>query len=174
MAKNPVTLGLSAILGKTGEPTAANFTETGYTKFGYTYEDTAKMSQEDGESTEFYSEEEDDPIEQITKAGKITFNFSVMDPTLQFLQRVFGGAVAADVWSFPDAEAEIEESLIIKPRKGLMFQIPRAKIKAKLNGEFSKKGLMLVEVTATCMKPETAGLKKLYAKVIPASPKAST
>ena len=33
-----VTLGLSKILGKVGEPTALNFTETGYTAFGLTYE----------------------------------------------------------------------------------------------------------------------------------------
>ena len=51
-----VTLGLSKILGKVGEPTALNFTETGYTAFGLTYEDTCKMSQEDPEVTEFYSE----------------------------------------------------------------------------------------------------------------------
>jgi hypothetical protein len=47
-----VTLGLSKILGKVGEPTALNFTETGYTAFGLTYEDTCKMSQEDPEVTE--------------------------------------------------------------------------------------------------------------------------
>ena len=51
---NIVTLGLAAILGKSGEPAKADFTQTGYTKFGLTYEDTAKMAQEDGESTEFY------------------------------------------------------------------------------------------------------------------------
>ena len=39
-----VTLGLSKILGKVGEPTALNFTETGYTAFGLTYEDTCKIS----------------------------------------------------------------------------------------------------------------------------------
>ena len=50
-----VTLGLSKILGKVGEPTALNFTETGYTAFGLTYEDTCKMSQEDPEVTEFYA-----------------------------------------------------------------------------------------------------------------------
>ena len=52
-----VTLGLSKILGKEGEPTVLNFTETGYTAFGLTYEDTCKMSQEDPEVTEFYAEE---------------------------------------------------------------------------------------------------------------------
>lgn len=159
---NIVTLGLSAILGKSGEPTAGNFSETGYTRYGLTYQDTAKMAQEEGESTEFYSEEEDDPIDEITKAGKITFSFSIMNPTLEVLKRLFGGEIASDIWAYPDAEASIEESLIILPKKGLKFQAPRTKLKAKFNGEFSKKGLLLLEVTATVMKPNTSGLKKLY------------
>lgn len=157
-----VTLGLSKILGKQGEPTTAKFTETGYTPYGLTYQDTAKMSQEDGEETEFYAEEEDDPIETIEKAGKTTFTFSVMNPDLTTLKRLFGGEIATNIWAYPDVAATVEESLIILPRKGLKFQVPRAKIKAKFNGEFSKKGLLLLEVTATVMKPNTSGLKKLY------------
>lgn len=157
-----VTLGLSKILGKEGEPTTADFTETGYTAFGLTYQDTAKMSQEDGEETEFYAEEEDDPIETIEKAGKTIFTFSIMNPGLNTLKRLFGGEIATNIWAHPDVAATIEESLIILPRKGLKFQVPRAKIKAKFNGEFSKKGLLLLEVTATVMKPNTSSLKKLY------------
>lgn len=157
-----ITLGLSKILGKTGEPTQCDFQETGYTPYGLTYQDTAKMTMEDGEETEFYSEENDDPEEIITKAGKTIFNFSVMNPDLDTLKRFFGGEITADIYAYPDVTADIEESLIIIPRKGLKFQVPRAKIKAKLNGEFSKKGLLLLEVTATVAKPNTAGLKKLY------------
>lgn len=157
-----ITLGLSAILGKSGEPTAGDFKTAGYEKFGLTYEDTAKMAQEDGESTEFYAEEEDDAIDEISKSGKITFSFSIMNPTLECLKRLFGGDIASDIWAYPDAEAQVEESLIILPKKGLKFQVPRAKLKAKFNGEFSKKGLLLIEVTATVLKPTTTGLKKLY------------
>ncbi len=162
-----ITLGLSKILGKTGEPTKCDFQENGYTAYGLTYQDTAKMTMEDGEETEFYSEENDDPEEIITKAGKTIFNFSVMNPDLTTLKRLFGGEITADIYAYPDATADIEESLIIIPRKGLKFQVPRAKIKAKFNGEFSKKGLLLLEVTATVTKPTTAGLKKLYVTKIP-------
>lgn len=163
-----ITLGLSKILGKVGEPANATaaFTETGYTAFGLTYQDTAKMSQEDGEETEFYAEEIDDPVEVMSKEGKTTFAFSIMNPDLTVLKRLFGGDVASNVWAYPDASAQVEESLIILPRKGLKFSVPRAKIKAKFNGEFSKKGLLLVEVTATVMKPETTGLKKLYVGLV--------
>ena len=71
-----VTLGLSKIFGKTGRADHGDFTKTGYTRYGLTYQDTAKMSQEDGEETEFYSEEEDDPIEDYNeKPGKLRLPF---------------------------------------------------------------------------------------------------
>lgn len=161
-----VTLGLSAILGSTTELSSATnaFKTDGYSRFGLTYQDTANMTQEDGESTEFFAEEEDEAIDEIEKAGKTIFNFSIMDPELTTLKRLFGGEVASDVWAYPDAKATIEESLQIIPKKGLCFHVSRARIKAKFNGEFSKKGLLLLECSATVMKPNTAGVKKVYVK----------
>ena len=161
-----VTLGLSKILGKVGEPNAGDFTETGYTAFGLTYEDTCNMSQEDPETTEFYAEEEDDPVEIAEKAGKTLFNFSIMNPDLTTLTRLFGGTVASNIYAYPDTVATVEESVIIVPRKGLKFQVPRMKLVSKINGEFSKKGLLLIEVQGTVMKPATAGLKKMYVKKV--------
>lgn len=164
-----VTLGLSQILGKTGEPAAGDFAETGYNVFGLTYEDTCKMSQDDPETTEFYAEEEDDPVESIDKQGKITFTFSIMNPDLTTLTRLFGGTVASDIYAYPDTVSTVEESVIIKPKKGLKFQVPRMKLVSKINGEFSKKGLLLIEVTGTVLKPQTTGLKKMYVKQIAAA-----
>lgn len=164
-----VTLGLSKILGKAGEPSKLDFVETGYTPFGLTYEDTCKMSQEDPEPTDFYAEEEDDPIETIYKQGKTTFTFSIMNPDLTTLKRLFGGEIATDIWSYPDTVNTVEESVIILPKKGLKFQIPRMKLISKINGDFSKKGLLLIEVTGTVMKPETSGLRKMAVGRITAS-----
>lgn len=84
-----------------------------------------------------------------------------MNPDLDTLKRLFGGEVASDVWSYPDVVNSVEESVIIIPRKGLKFQVPRMKLTSKINGEFSKKGLLLIEVTGTVMKPATTGLKKM-------------
>lgn len=163
-----VTLGLSKILGNAAEPKAGDFKEEGYTAYGLTHEDTCKMSQDDPETTEFYAEEEDDPVETTEKQGKITFAFSIMNPDLNTLKRFFGGEVASDIYAYPDTVATIEESVIIIPRKGLKFQVPRMKLNAKINGEFSKKGLLLLEIKGTVLKPQTAGLKKMYVtKVIP-------
>ena len=72
------------------------------------------------------------------------------------------------MYAYPDTVNTVEESVIIKPRKGLMFQVPRMKLVSKINGEFSKKGLLLIEVTGTVLKPQTTGLKKMYVKQITA------
>ena len=40
----------------------------------------------------------------------------------------FGGEIASDVWSYPDAVNTVEESIIILPKKGLKFQVPRMKM----------------------------------------------
>jgi len=161
-----VTLGLSAILGKDSEPSAGDFAETGYTAFGLTYEDTCTMSQDDPETTEFYAEEEDDPVEISEKQGKITFAFSIMNPDLTTLTRLFGGTVATNIYAYPDTVATVEESVIIKPKKGLKFQVPRMKLVSKINAEFSKKGLLLIDVVGTVLKPNTTGLKKMYVTTV--------
>ena len=123
-----VTLGLSKILGKVGEPTALNFTETGYTAFGLTYEDTCKMSQEDPEVTEFYAEEEDDPVETVEKQGKITFTFSIMNPDLPVLKRLFGGEIASDIWSYPDAVNTV--GTVMKPTTSGLKKMAVGKVSA--------------------------------------------
>lgn len=166
-----VTLGLSAILGSSTELTKAAdaFKTSGYTRYGLTYQDTCNMNMEDGESTEFFAEEEDDAIDEIEKQGKTTFNFQIMDPDLNTIKRLFGGEVASDVYAYPDAKATIEESLQIYPRKGLCFHVTRGRIKAKLTGEFSKKGLLVIDCSVTVMKPNTAGVKKLYVKKLDAA-----
>lgn len=167
-----ITLGLSSIKGKAGEPTteADIFKDTGYTDYGHTYQDTAKMSMEDDTVTEFYCEEQDDPLEEIIEQGKILFNFSIMDPTIEMLQRLFGGNIDPSanptMWKLPDTKATIEESVIITPKKGLAFHIPRGVLKAKLAGDFSKKSLLLLECTVTARKPKTKGLRMLYAKKV--------
>ena len=114
-------------------------------------------------------EEERFPVETVEKQGKITFTFSIMNPDLPVLKRLFGGEIASDIWSYPDAVNTVEESIIILPKKGLKFQVPRMKLVAKINGEFSKKGLLLIEVTGTVMKPTTSGLKKMAVGKVSAS-----
>jgi hypothetical protein len=124
---NVVTLGLASITFKGSS-------------LGLTYQDSCTVSQDDPETTEFYAEEEDDPIEITERPGAIRANFQVMDPT---------AALAAK------AGTSEEGVLVITPKKGLAITFNRAKVTYKLDGQYGRGGLFLVSVSAIALKPET-------------------
>jgi hypothetical protein len=150
-----VTLGLSKI--EVGAIAADGGMSTTLAALGYTYENTAQMQQEDGTTTDLNVEELDTPLATITKPGKLNFNFSIADPDVDTLAEIFGGTATSTTWSAPDSSPELELSVVITPRQGLKFEIPRAKITAKMNGTFSKESLFLVEVSCTVLQPTKSG-----------------
>ena len=130
MAK--VTLGLAEIkFGATAEAAKS---------LGLTYQDSCTVSQDDPETTEFYAEEEDDPIEITERPGAIRATFQVMDPTAELAQK---------------AGTSEEGVLTIKPKKGLQITFNRAKISYKLDGQYGRGGLFLITVNAVALKPAT-------------------
>jgi hypothetical protein len=140
---------------------------TSLSQLGYTYQDTCSMTMEDPETTDFIAEEVDDPVVSISRAGKINFNFSIMNPDLTTLQALLGGTVTgeegSEVWNAPATIPVIEKSIKITPNQGLQFSIPRAKITAKINGSFSKTNMFLIEVACTVLQPTKTGVSKLMA-----------
>jgi hypothetical protein len=159
------TIGLSSI--KVGDIAEDGDMGESLAVLGQTYQDTCKFGQDDPETTDFYAEEVDDPVFSMSKAGKTTFTFSIMNPELVTLQSLLGGTITGSgdsaKWGAPDTMPIIEKSVKITPQQGLAFDIPRMKIVAKINGEFSKKGLLLIEVTGTALQPTKPGTKKFTA-----------
>lgn len=170
MSKKVFTLGLASIKGGAVGTAAGSLAA-----FGYTYQDSCKMTQEDAETTDFFAEEVDDPVVSTSRAGKTTFEFSLMDPSPDTMEDLMGGtagktsqeATENDKWDAPDKAPNIEMHLEITPEQGLKFDIARAKVEAKINAEFSKKGILLIDVKATVLKPSAGA--KLVATVIPAA-----
>ncbi|MDR2139773.1 MAG: hypothetical protein LBP50_09530 [Tannerella sp.] len=154
-----VTLGLAEI--KVGAIDADGGMGTSLSRLGYTFQNTAQMQQEDGTTTDFIVEELDTPLASITQPGKLSFNFSIADPDVDTLAKIFGGTAdttsTPNTWSAPDASPELELSIEIVPKQGLKFKIPRAKVTAKFNGSFSKTSLFLVEVSCVVLQPVKAG-----------------
>lgn len=162
-----ITIGLESLKGSATLPTASAdlFTGTGYTDFGYVFKGTCKLTQEDGEETEYYAEELDDPVEVISRPGKTNLEWSILNPSLEVIKRIFGGTIATNVYAYPDAVATIEESIILTPRQGFIFHFPRVKINAKINGDFASGSQLLIECKATVLKHDT--LQKVYIKEKP-------
>ncbi len=125
-----VTLGLASV--KFGAAAGSLAT------LGLTYQDSCTVSQDDPETTEFYAEEEDDPIEIMERPGAIRASFQVMDP---------------DATLAAKAGTSEEGVLEITPKKGLKLTFNRAKVSYKLDGQYGRGGLFLVNVSAIALKP---------------------
>lgn len=167
--KRVYTIGLSKI--EIGDIALDGDMGSNLEQLGYTYKDTCTMTQEDPEENDFYAEEEDDPVKSISKAGKISFNFSLMNPSPEAMVSLMGGTASKssqgltdnDTWNAPNTSVQIEKSVKITPVTGYTISVPRMKIVAKINAEFKKSGIFLVEVAGTVLAPEKNGVSKLSA-----------
>lgn len=170
MAKKVYTIGLAKV--EVGDMAADGDMGTSLASLGYTYQDTCRMTQEDPETTDHYAEEVDDPVVSISRGGKTLFNFSIMNPDVTVMEELLGGTgtpgtgEAADTWEAPAKIPVVEKSVAITPEQGLKFEIPRLRMTTKINAEFSKKGILLLDVAGTVMTPLKSGIAKMKATTI--------
>jgi hypothetical protein len=168
---NVYTLGLAKI--EIGDIASDGGMGATLSVIGYTYQGTCTMTTEEAETTDHYAEEMDDPVVSVSRAGKTTFSFSIMNPDVTVLKQFLGGTISGTgdtaKWNAPNLMPAIEKSVRITPQQGLMFDIPRLKITAKINGPFSKTEMFLLEVTGTVLMPEKSGTYKLIATKITAA-----
>lgn len=167
MAKKVITLGLSKI--EVGTIAQDGDIASTFEQLGYTYQDSCTMTQDDPEVNEFYAEEEDDPVAAISKGGKINFAFSLMNPSPEALVALMGGTASKsaqtlddnDTWEAPNSITQVEKSVRITPVQGYRIDVPRMKLNAKINAEFKKSGIFLVDVSGTVLVPTKSGVKKI-------------
>ncbi len=132
---------------------------------GVTYKDSCELTQDDPQVTDIECEESDDPVESIETIGARTLKWSIMDYNPQTLVKVLGGTVTGSgteldpfVWNAPSTSPSIEKSIELVSKSGVKFQIPRAKIMAKLNAKIVKNGVALIDITAKILTPTKAGV----------------
>ena len=142
------TFGLSKI-----EVKNVSAMDTEYKTLGMTYQDSCSLTQNDPEMVEHYAEEDESPVVSVARAGKIVLAFSIMDADVDTLVSLLGGTKSeSGAWNAPDAVPTVEMSMRVTPKSGMVIEIPRARVVAKISGSFSRSGLFLVQVTATVLK----------------------
>lgn len=155
-------LGLSKI--EVADITAADGKPGAYAALGLTYQDTCQMTEEDPTTTEHYAEEVEDPIITLSRRGKLTFAFSLMNANADTMQKVFGGTVTGTTnkkWTAPAKMPIIEKAVKITPEIGGIFEIGRASLTAKMNGNFNKSGIFLIDITLTVLNPEFSTIPRV-------------
>lgn len=157
------TLGLSKI--EVGAVAVDGGMGTTLAALGLTYQDTCKLVEDDASVQEYNCEEYDDPVVIAKRRGKLTLNFSVMDADPDTLMTIFGGTVTgtapAKTWVAPNVMPASEKSIKVTPRSGMSISLPRCDMRAKINSEFSSKGIFLVEVTAAVLQPTKTGVGRI-------------
>ena len=130
---------------------------------GYTNQDSCTVTMDDPDVTEFYAEEVDMPVVTKSKKGKVTIALSVMNPSIETLAMFLGGT--ADTtnleWNNGTTYENIELSCRIIPDQGFIFDIPRLKIDAKINGSLNNSSILTLDITGTVLQPEKEGVPNL-------------
>lgn len=133
-------------------------------RLGYTRRETFTFNSEDGDTTDFYSEESDTAIDSITVPGKESFEFDLMNFNLETLQKLFGGTIKGTgdeaIYCAPNKIEAKEWSCKITPEKGYIFAYPRVSIMPKLSGSFTKNELMQIHLVCTILEPTKEGVPK--------------
>ena len=148
------TLGLSEILigavTQTGDMPALNT----MTKIGEVLENTASFTQEEATFTEFKEEGNSTAKVRVQSGGGgFNFIFQIMNVNPALLAKYVGGTVTNGVWSFMGSTITMEESMYIKPKQGLYFQMPKASISATIGGELNAENLVTATFNVSPLSP---------------------
>ncbi len=121
------------------------------------YRDSFNMTEEEGTTTDHYSEMDTTPKVSFTEVGKETLTLQIMESQAVMLQRFLGGTVAtldgSSAWSKPSGASNIEKFLDITTVDGTRIRIPRAKVTGRKNMQFRRNGIWLIDVTITPLTP---------------------
>lgn len=134
------------------------------TKIGEVLEDSASLTQEEGDKTEIFEEGNPDPKVIIEKPGSITVAFNIMNADPKMLSDYLGGTVGvtSKEWEFDGKKKSVQKALFIKPQQGLYFKFPKASISAVIAGDLNQSGLLTLNFTAKPLSPG-AGKKSVLA-----------
>lgn len=122
------------------------------------YRDSFNMTEEEGTTTDHYSEMDTTPKVSFTEVGKETITLQLMETQVDNLVLFLGGTKSVvggrDRWSKPTTASDIEKFVTITTNDGTTIQIPRCKITARKNLQFRRNGIWLIDVTMTPLTPK--------------------
>lgn len=129
------------------------------------YRDSFDIVEEEGTTTDHYSEMDPDPKISFTEDGKLNITLSVMDFSVESLALFKGGEVVeADgkkTWSKPKVSPQILKFCELETLDGYTVIVPKGKVKARINHQVRRNGIALLEVTITPQSPDVDGLNSM-------------
>jgi hypothetical protein len=137
---------------------------TSWTELGSTEQDSMNWQSAAGQNTEFFIEEQTDPVLVKTQSGSNTITWNCLDFSPTKMEEMFGGTVTGAgtsgdpfIYAAPvGGVTSIERSIKIVNGEGDEFLIVRASVLPTFNASFSKNQIAKVTLTATILTPTKA------------------
>lgn len=121
------------------------------------YRDTFNVAEEEGTTTDHYSEMDSTPKVSFTEIGKETITLQLMETDTATLANYLGGSVVVEggknTWEKPSGQATVEKHLTVVTEDGVTLTYPRVKVTARKNFQLRRNGLWLLDVTMTVLSP---------------------
>lgn len=121
------------------------------------YRDTFNVAEEEGTTTDHYSEMDSTPKVSFTEVGKETITLQLMETDTATLANYLGGNVVVEggrnVWRKPSGQATVEKHITVETEDGVTLVYPRVKVTARKNFQLRRNGLWLLDVTMTVLAP---------------------
>lgn len=119
---------------------------------------TVTLRFEEPGKTDLFIEKTETPYISIPEPNRIRqLEFSIRDVEGATLAKYFGGAVLTDKWSAPISESIIEQSIRITTKDDgtdyREIEIPRALIRASLDGKLVRDDTAIIKVIADVLIP---------------------
>lgn len=143
-----ITRGLTSI--RVGNVAGDGGPGTSLAKLGNTYrESPVTMVEADPTIDRLYSHEYDTPLDTEITGGESPFVFSIVDPSIDTLVSVFGGVKTGSgdtaTYNMPSRKSIKNQTVEISPRKGLQVTIVNGAFYAKINADFAKAGVVVLD-----------------------------
>lgn len=127
------------------------------------YRDTFDIVEEEGTTTDHFSEMNVDPEISFSEAGVMNLMLDIMDTSVETTAILKGGTVVIDpdgnkIWSKPKANIQIEKYVEIITQDGNKIIIPRGKVMATINNQVRRNGIGLLKVKIRPQNPKVEGL----------------
>jgi len=128
--------------------------------------DTFDFAEEDGTTTDIYSEMNNTPVISFSEPGKETISLGVMEVTVDTLKEFIGGDIVVGgggerTWSKPANVANIERRLEIVTADGYQMIFPRVKVICKKNFQVRRNNIFVLDIECSVLLPEHAGLSPM-------------
>lgn len=137
---------------------------TVWAELGSTLRDSMKWTGAEGTKTEFFIEEQTDPVLSKTQKGSDVIDWVCVDISPTKMQEMFGGTVTGTgtsgdpyIYSAPvGGVVAREKSVRITNGEGDQFQIVRASIFPLFNSAFAAGQIAQIQIKATILTPTKA------------------